>query len=42
MKDTNYKSNVHLHRLDSMKKTHNSNHIAKRHNALNAEFNINY
>ena len=42
MIDTNLKSNVNVYILDSIKKTHNSNHIAKLHNDLNAEFNINY
>ena len=41
MKDTNFKSNVHLH-TGLHVKTHNRNHIAKRRNAVNAKFNINY
>ena len=35
MKDTNFKSNVHLH-TGLHVKTHNRNHIAKRRNAVNA------
>ena len=41
MKDTKFKSNVHLH-TGLHVKTHNRNHIAKRPNAVNAKFNINY
>ena len=41
MKDTNFKSNVTVYILDSIKNTHNSNHIAKLYDVLNGEFNIN-
>ena len=41
MKDTNFKSNAHLH-TGLYVQTHNRNHIAKRRNDVNTKFNINY